>query len=51
MTDGLRACSNALAMADVMEGGRAIMEAVAAQNFRKPRRVTPCSRKLSRRVF
>jgi hypothetical protein len=51
MTEGRRAFSRAAAIADVMVGGSAIIEAVAAQNFRKPRRVTPCSRKLSPRVF
>ena len=51
MTEGRRAFSRAAAMAEAMVGGSAIIEAVAAQNFRKPRRDTPCSRKLSPRVL
>jgi hypothetical protein len=51
ITDGLLAFSSAAAMAGAIVGGRAIMEAVAAQNFKKPRRDTPRSRKLSPRVL
>ena len=42
ITDGRRAFSRPAANADTAVGGSAIMDAVAAQNFRKPRRLTPC---------
>ena len=51
ITEGRRAFSRAAAMAGAMDGGSAIIEAVAAQNLRKPRRDTPCSRRLSPRVL
>jgi hypothetical protein len=42
MTEGRRAFSRPAASADTAVGGSAIIDAVAAQNFRKPRRLTPC---------
>jgi hypothetical protein len=45
MTAGRRAFSSALAMRGIIIGGIAISEAVAAQNFRNPRRETPRMRR------
>ena len=50
ITEGRRAFSSAAAMAGTMLGGNAISEAVAAQNFRNPRRVTPWRRSSSPKV-
>jgi hypothetical protein len=44
------AFSRAAAIAGTMLGGNAIIEAVAAQNFRNPRRVTPCRRRAAPKV-
>jgi hypothetical protein len=44
MTEGRLAFSSVDAMTGIIDGGRAIIDAVAAQNFRKLRRDTPCSR-------
>jgi hypothetical protein len=41
MTEGLFAFSSAFAIVGIIAGGRAIIEAVAAQNFRKLRRDIP----------
>jgi hypothetical protein len=45
MTEGRRADSSASATRPTIDGGKAISEAVAEQNFRKPRRDTPCDRR------
>jgi hypothetical protein len=37
-------------MAGTMPGGNAIIEAVAAQNFRNPRREIPCRRRAAPKV-
>ena len=50
ITYGRMAFSSAAAMAGTMLGGNAIIEAVAAQNFRNPRRVIPCRRRASPKV-
>jgi hypothetical protein len=41
ITDGRRACSSAAATFGIIIGGSAIIDAMAAQNFMKPRRDTP----------
>ena len=51
MTDGRLAFSIAAATALTMLGGNAIMDAVAAQNFMNPRRLTPCARRTSPTVL
>ena len=43
MTEGRLAFSRAAAMAGIADGGSAIMDAVAAQNFMNPRREMPFS--------
>jgi hypothetical protein len=50
ITDGRLAFSSAAATVEIMLGGSAIIEAVAAQNFRNPRLETPRLLKLSPRV-
>jgi hypothetical protein len=50
ITEGRLAFSSAAAMAGTMPGGIAIMEAVAVQNLRNPRRLIPCRRMTSPRV-
>jgi hypothetical protein len=47
MTEGLRTFSSVSAMTGIMDGGRAIREAVVAQNLRKLRRDTPWLRSIS----
>jgi hypothetical protein len=51
ITDGRLALSSAFAIAGTMVGGSAIIDAVAAQNFRKLRRETPCLRSISPSVL
>jgi hypothetical protein len=43
ITDGLLSFSRMAAAADTMAGGKAIIEAVLAQNFRSARREIPCN--------
>ena len=50
MTEGRLAFSNAAAMEGTMPAGSANIEAVAVQNFKNPRRVTPCLSRLSPKV-
>jgi hypothetical protein len=41
ITEGRRACSSACAIFGIIAGDSAIIDAVVAQNFRKPRRDIP----------
>ena len=50
-TEGRFAFSSAAANAGTAPGGRAIIEAVAAQNLRKPRRLMPWALRLSPRLI
>ncbi len=50
MTEGRLAFSNAAATAGAIPAGNANIEAVAVQNFRNPRLVTPCFPRLSPKV-
>ncbi len=47
MTEGRFAFSSDWATADTIDGGRAIIEVMVAQNFMKPRRETPCCSSIS----
>ena len=51
MTDGLLAFSSACAIVGIIDGGNAIIDAVAAQNLRKLRRDIPWLRSASPSVL